>query len=174
VLTENSPPGKGFLPEVCIEWEREAKRAEGLGTRVVLLRTGVVLSRDGGALEKMLPPFRLGVGGRLGVGDQWLPWIHIHDVEGIVSHVLNTPSVTGPINLASPGIVRNADFTKALASAVSRPAILPVPVLALRLLFGEMADILLMSQRATPAALLDSGYRFKFEGLGEALKDLIG
>jgi len=172
-LTEDSPPGKGFLPEVCVEWENEAKRAEELGVRVVNLRTGIVLSPSGGALEKMLPPFRLGIGGPLGNGNQWWPWVHLDDVTGIVEHVMSTPSIRGPVNVASPGIVRNADFTSTLARAIDRPAILPAPSFALRLIFGEMADALLSSQRVIPTAALASGFAFQFENIDSALRDLL-
>ena len=172
-LTEDSPPGKGFLPEVCVEWEKEAKRAEELGVRVVNLRTGIVLSRSGGALEKMLPPFRLGIGGPLGSGNQWWPWVHLDDVTGIVEHVMKTPSIRGPVNAASPGIVRNADFTSALARALNRPAILPAPSFALRLIFGEMADALLSSERVIPTVALASGFAFQFEDIDAALRDLL-
>lgn len=172
-LTEDSPPGKGFLSDVCVEWESEAKRAEELGVRVVNLRTGVVLSRNGGALEKMLPPFRLGIGGPLGSGKQWWPWVHIADVNGVVEHVMNTPCLRGPVNLVSPGIVRNADLTSALARAVNRPAILPAPSFALRLIFGEMADALLFSERVIPSAALASGYAFQFEDIDAAFRELL-
>lgn len=172
-LTEDSRAGKGFLPDVCLEWENEAKRAEELGVRVVNLRTGIVLSRNGGALEHMLPPFRLGIGGPLGNGNQWWPWVHMADVAGIVDHAINNSSLRGPINIASPGIVRNADFTSALGRAVNRPAILPAPSFALRLIFGEMADALLWSERVIPSAALASGYSFQFEDLNAALRELI-
>ena len=114
VLDEASPPGQGFLPEVCVEWEAEARRAEEFGVRVVHLRTGLVLSTDGGALAKMLPPFRLGIGGRLGSGNQWVSWIHISDVAGIVMHSIENESLRGPVNIVAPGIVRNAQFTHEL------------------------------------------------------------
>ena len=174
VLDEASPPGQGFLPEVCIEWEGEARRAEEFGVRVVHLRTGMVLSTDGGALAKMLPPFRLGIGGRLGSGDQWVSWIHIADVAGIVMHSIEKESVRGPVNTVAPGIVRNAQFTRELASALDRPAFLPVPEFALNLVFGEMAELLLSSQRVNPRVAVETGYRFRFPEVATALKDLLG
>ena len=145
LLDEASKPGQGFLPEVCVEWEREAKRVEEFGVRVVHLRSGVVLSTEGGALAKMLPPFRLGIGGRLGDGTQWFPWIHIADVAGIVMHAIENESVRGPVNAVAPRIVTNAQFTRELASVLNRIAFLPAPEFALKLVFGEMAEALLSS-----------------------------
>jgi uncharacterized protein len=173
VLDEASSPGHGFLPDVCVEWEGEAMRAEQFGVRVVQMRTGLVLSTDGGALAKMLPPFRLGIGGRLGSGTQWVPWVHIADVAGIVMHSIENESLRGPINIVAPGIVTNAQFTSELASVLDRAAFLPVPEFALKFVFGEMAELLLSSQRVTPRAAVETGYSFQFTELAAALKDLL-
>jgi len=159
-LTESSAPGTGFLAELCTAWEKEAIAAESLGMRVVRLRTGVVLDARGGALQRMLPPFRMGAGGKLAGGKQWMPWIHIQDLVGLIQFALERP-VNGALNGAAPYPVVNADFTKALAAAVKRPAIFPVPGFALRLLFGEMSEVLLASQRAMPKAAEAAGFPFR-------------
>jgi len=174
VLTEASPSGTGFLAEICREWEAASESAERAGVRVVHVRTGVVLSKHGGALGKMLLPFRLGLGGRLGSGRQWWSWIHVDDIVGAVLRVLNTEALRGAVNLVSPTPATNAEFTLALGSALSRPAILPTPAFALRLALGEMADeVLLASQRVQPAQLLASGYGFGFRELGAALANIL-
>lgn len=173
ILNESSPPGSGFLSEVCLEWEAEVARARELGVRVALVRTGVALSPSGGALEKMLTPFKLGLGGRLGGGQQWFPWIHIDDIVGIFRHALITPAIDGPINGAAPGIVTNEEFTRELAAAVNRPVFFPIPEFALRVLMGEMAEVALASQRAFPQVALDTGYRFKYANLRPALESLL-
>ena len=173
ILDERASPGQGFLGEVCVEWEREANRAGDLGLRVAEVRIGVVLSDAGGALPRMLPAFRLGVAGDLGSGRQWFPWVHIDDVVGIFRHALMTDLVRGPMNAAAPGIVTNAGFTRALARELHRPSFLSAPAFALRLLFGEMATILLGSQRVIPGVALETGYRFRYPELNEALRDLI-
>ncbi len=172
VLTESSPPGGGFLAGVVQEWEQQADLAEALGIRVVKLRLAMVLSARGGALGGMLPAFRAGVGGRLGSGRQWMSWIHIDDVASLVRFALRQP-VAGPLNAAAPAPVTNAEFTRALAEALRRPAVLPVPVFALRLLFGEMADVLLDSQRVLPEAAIAAGFRFRYPALGGALAALL-
>ena len=172
-LEETSSPGRGFMSEVCQEWEREAARASELGIRVALVRTGVVLSADGGALEKMLPPFKMGVGGRLGSGKQWFPWIHIDDIVGIFKHTIQNSQINGPINGAAPQGATNAEFTRELGRALHRPAFLPVPEFALRALMGEMANVLFDSQRVIPAAALASGYEFHYPQLGPALTDVL-
>jgi uncharacterized protein (TIGR01777 family) len=174
VLTEQSAPGEGFLSEVCIEWEKAAAKAEDLGIRVVRLRLGVVLGRDGGALAKMLPPFRLGAGGRLGSGDQWMSWIHLDDVVGLIRHAIDSPALSGPVNATAPAPVTNAEFTRVLAAALNRPAVLPVPAFALRLLYGEMSEILLGSQRVMPAAAQSAGFQFRYTDLSRALRNLLG
>ena len=163
---------KAYLAEVCKAWENEAMAAEPLGIRVVRLRTGVVLDSRGGALKRMLPPFRLGAGGKLGNGRQWMPWIHIQDLVGLIQFALDRP-LRGPLNGVAPYPVVNADFTKALAAAVKRPAIFPVPAFALRLLFGEMSEILLASQRVLPKEAEAAGFPFRFAQLAPALADLL-
>ena len=173
ILDESSSPSSGFLSEVCLDWEAEATRARELGVRVALVRTGVALSPSGGALEKMLLPFKLGLGGRLGGGRQWFPWIHIEDVVGIFLHALMSPAVDGPINGVAPGIVTNEEFTRELAAALNRPAFFPVPQFALRALMGEMAEIVTASQRVVPQVALDTGYRFKYPNLRPALESLL-
>jgi len=173
-LEETSSPGDAFLSDVCGEWESEAAHASVLGIRVVQVRTGVVLSTGGGALPKILAPFKLGLGGRLGSGKQWFPWIHIDDIVGIFRHALNTVSLTGPVNGVAPGAATNAEFTRELAKALHRPAFLPVPEFALRALMGEMADALLASQHVVPKAATDSRYEFRYPTLAPALKSLLG
>ncbi|MEX2264213.1 MAG: TIGR01777 family oxidoreductase [Bryobacteraceae bacterium] len=172
-LTESSTPGSGFLPELCTAWEREADLAEALGIRVVKLRTGIVLGKGGGALEKMLPPFKAFVGGRLGSGRQWMSWIHIDDLVGLIRFAIDQP-LSGPVNGTAPNPVTNAQFTRELASALGRPAIFPAPALALKTLMGEMAGVLLESQKVLPKAALNAGYRFRFPELGPALRDVLG
>lgn len=171
-LTESSSAGSGYLAEVCQAWEKEAHAAEALGMRVVSVRTGIVLDSRGGALQKMLPPFRMGVGGKVGSGKQWMPWIHVQDVVDLYRFALEQ-TVKGPINGVAPYPVVNADFTKTLAASLKRPAIFPVPGFALRLLFGEMADVLLASQRVLPKAAEAAGFRFQFPQLGPALTDVL-
>jgi len=171
-LTESSAAGNGFLAEVCQAWEKEAQGAEALGMRVVFVRTGIVLDSRGGALQKMLPPFRMGVGGKVGSGKQWMPWIHAQDLVDLYRFALEQP-VKGPVNGAAPYPVVNADFTKTLAAALKRPAIFPVPGLALRVLFGEMADMLMASQRVLPKVAEAAGFRFQFPQLGPALADAL-
>jgi hypothetical protein len=171
-LTESSSAGSGFLADVCVGWEQAALGARDLGLRVVLLRSGVVLG-PGGALEKMLPPFRWGVGGKLGSGAQWMPWIHIDDAVGIVEMALNGLSLAGPVNVTAPNPVTNAEFTAALGRALRRPALFTVPAAGVRLLFGEMAEVVLASQRALPAAAEAAGYPFRFRDVQPALQDVL-
>jgi len=173
LLDERSSPGQDFLAEVCIDWEREAMAAERLGMRVVCVRIGVVMSPAGGALAKMLPPFRLGAGGRLGSGRQWMPWIHIDDLVGILLHAAWSETLRGPINGVAPAPVTNAAFTAALGHAVRRPAVLPMPAFALNVAFGEMSDMLMASQRVMPALALRSGYTFLHPDLDGALASLL-
>jgi uncharacterized protein (TIGR01777 family) len=163
-----------FLEEVTIAWEREALRAEELGLRVVLSRTGVVLSESGGALAKMLPWFKLGVGGPVGGGKQYMPWIHLDDVVGALLFCLDEPSIAGPVNLTAPEPVTNGELSKALGRALRRPAFAPVPGLALKLLYGEMAQVVLDGRRAVPSRLLEAGYEFQRPDLDEALRDATG
>jgi uncharacterized protein (TIGR01777 family) len=174
-LDEEAGPGTGFLAEVCQEWEAAADPARAAGIRVVHLRLGVVLSVMGGALARMLPPFRLGLGGRLGDGSHYLSWIGLPDVSNALAFLIDHPEMSGPINLVAPQPVTNAEFTRALARALRRPALLPVPRVALRLLFGrEMADeVFLASARLRPAVLQAAGFRFRFEELRAALDSLL-
>lgn len=172
LLSESSAPGSGFLPEVCVAWEREADAAAELGARVAKIRIGIVLEPHGGALASMLPPFRAGIGGPLASGRQWMSWIHLEDMVRLIVHAVETP-VSGSINGVAPNPVTNSEFTRQLAKALHRPAIFPVPALALKLLYGEMAQILLASQRVTPAAAVSSGFRFRYADLGPALRDLL-
>jgi uncharacterized protein (TIGR01777 family) len=172
-LTESSLPGHGFMSDLCQEWETEGGVAGEVGIRVVQVRTGVVLSSEGGALKKMIAPFKLGLGGRLGSGKQWFPWIHIEDIVGIFRHAIFTASLASPINGASPEPATNSEFTRQLARALHRPAFLPVPEMAMRVLMGEMSEVLFVSQRVVPAATLSSGYDFHFPVLAQALDDLL-
>ena len=174
VLNEKSAPGSGFLADVCREWEAANQPATDAGIQTVQLRTGIVFSLQGGALKKMLPPFRMGVGGNLGSGRQWMSWIHIQDWVGAVHHILKNDLLQGPVNMVGPKPVTNADFTKSLAAELSRPAIFPVPAFAAKLLFGQMADeVLLGSQRVEPARLVTSGYPFQFSDLARALQNCL-
>ena len=172
LLDEHAAAGRGFMSDICREWENEAESASGLGIRVVQVRTGVVLSTKGGALKKMLPPFKLGVGGPLGSGRQWFPWIHISDIVGIIRQAIDNSTMKGPVNGVAPEPVTNAEFTKQLGRALHRPAFLPVPEFALRGLMGEMADVLFGSQRVVPKAALQAGYEFQYPDLKRALENL--
>ena len=172
-LTEQSAPGTGFLSDVCVEWEREARAAEAVIVRVVVVRIGIVLGRGGGALDKMLLPFRAGVGGKIGSGRQWMPWIHIDDLVNLFLFCATTSDLTGPVNGVGPQPVRNAAFTDALAAAVHRPAVMPVPAFALKLMMGEMAEVTLHSQRIIPAAATRAGFPFAFPTLQSALADVL-
>jgi len=175
VLGEKSPIGRGFLPEVCREWEEATQAAREAGIRVVNIRIGLVLSAKGGALANMLKPFKLGLGGRIGSGQQWWSWIHVDDIVGGIHHALRSGALAGAVNLVAPNAVRNAEFAKVLASVLRRPAIFPVPEFALRLVFGKQAaeEMLLASQRVQPGKLGASGYTFRFRELRAALVDLI-
>lgn len=170
LLTEDSEQGEGFLAWVCRQWEAEAMRAEQHGIRTVCIRTGIVLGTDGGALPRMLTPFSLGLGGRLGRGNQYMSWIHINDLTGIIRLCAADPWFSGPVNGVAPGCVTNQEFTAALAAALHRPALLPVPGFLLRLLLGESADLLLSSQRVYPKRVLARGYRFQYPELTGALQ----
>ena len=173
VVDESHQQEDIYLSSVCQAWEEEANRLKSHGTRVVCLRIGIVLGDGGGALEKMLPIFKLGLGGKLGSGKQWMSWIHVDDLCGMINWALNNPDVAGPVNATSPEPVRNAEFTKTLAQAVSRPAFLPAPWFALRLVFGEFANSLFFSQRVVPRVALQNGYEFKFPNLAEAIADAV-
>lgn len=173
ILTEASAPADGFLADLCVAWEREALAAEELGVRVVTLRIGIVLGRHGGALQKMVPIWKLGAGGPFGMGAMWLPWIHVNDCAGLILHAIDNEGVRGPLNAAAPGIVRNKEFAHTLGRVVSRPAFLPVPPFALRLAVGEFAAQLLASEKVVPQAALQSGYRFQWPELEPALKNCL-
>ena len=172
VLAESAAPGSDYLSEVCAAWEKEAQAAEALGMRVVRVRIGIVLDARGGALGRMLPPFKLGAGGKLGSGRHWMSWVHLDDLAALFQFALAEP-LSGAVNGVAPNPVTNADFTRALAAAVHRPAIFPVPGLALKLLFGEMAGVLLASQRVAPKAAESAGFTFRFPTLPAALADLL-
>ena len=174
-IAEDGGPGKGFLADLCREWETEAERARRSGIRVVLLRTGLVLSPAGGALGTMLLPFKMGIGGRLGSGRQYVSWIDHDDLVGLVHHALTTRSVRGPVNATAPHPVPNATFTTILGRVLRRPTLLPVPSLAVRAMFGEMGDALLLEgARVIPETAIRSGFRFDFEGLEESLTHQLG
>lgn len=172
-LTETSPPGGGFLAEVCRAWEQEAHRAGDLGVRVVTLRTGIVLTRDGGTLPRMVTPFRWFLGGPLGSGRQWVSWIHIADVVGIIRLALERPTVAGPINLTAPEPVRMEEFAAVLGRVLKRPSVMRVPAWVLNMALGEMGGLLLTGQRVLPARALEEGYEFRHAGLAGALEDLL-
>lgn len=172
ILTENSPAGKGFFPDVCTAWEAEVKKAEEFA-RTVYLRIGVVVAKDGGALEKMLTPFKLGAGGVIGSGKQWMPWIAIDDVVGIILFALES-HISGALNATAPNPVTNHDFTKTLGRVLGRPTFVPVPEFAIKLMFGEMGETLLLQGcRVIPRRLEDAGYKFKFTDLEAALKQTL-
>ncbi|MEP6961275.1 MAG: TIGR01777 family oxidoreductase [Acidobacteriota bacterium] len=173
VLTEAEPAAKDFLGRVAAEWEREAAAAEATGARVCRIRTGVVFGRDGGALQKMLLPFKLGLGGPIGGGQQWMAWIHMADLTGLILFLLKESTVRGAFNAVSPNPVTNAEFTRALGEALHRPAILPVPALGVKLLFGEMASVILGSQRAVPDAALRAGFTFRYPDVFGALSQVL-
>ena len=172
-LDESAAPGDDFLAQVCIGWEREAQAATEHGIRVVNVRTGVVLAKSGGALAKMLLPFRLGIGGPVAGGRQYMPWIHIDDLVGIYIAALDNETWSGPVNASAPEPVTNAAFSKALGRALHRPAVAPVPAFAIRLLYGDMAEIVTEGQRAIPARPLELGYSFAHPDLDEALADAL-
>lgn len=173
-VEESEPAADDFLARVCVEWEAEAHKAEELGMRVALTRTGVVLSEDGGALEKMLPPFKLGVGGPVAGGKQYIPWIHTDDVVGALLFCLDTEAASGPVNVSAPEPVTNGEFSKALGRVLHRPAVAPVPALAIKALYGEMSIIVTTGVRAVPARLLELGYGFRQPDLEDALRAATG
>ncbi|TBV00855.1 TIGR01777 family oxidoreductase [Phytopseudomonas dryadis] len=172
-LHEDSPPGVDFAATLCVAWEETAQRAETLGIRVVLLRTGLVLAKDGGMLKRLLPPFRLGLGGRIGNGRQWMPWVHLADQIALIDFLLRHEQASGPYNACSVHPVRNAEFASELGHALHRPAILPVPAFALRAGLGELSGLLLGGQRALPVRLEEAGFAFRFTHLDVALVDLL-
>ena len=172
-LDEDTPPGHDFLAEVCVSWEREACRAEGFGLRVATIRTGVVLDQSGGALAKMLPFFKLGVGGPVAGGDQYMPWIHVDDIVSLYLAALDGTAWEGPVNASAPEPVTNAAFSKALGRALRRPAFAPVPALAIRALYGEMAEIVTKGQRVVPRRAQELGFEFAHPDLDEALRSAL-
>ena len=173
-LDESRPVGDDFLARLSADWEAEARRAEELGVRVVLNRTGMVLSPSGGALEKMLPFFKLGIGGPVAGGRQYVPWIHLDDVVGAILFELDTEAASGPVNVTAPEPATNRELSKALGRVLRRPALAPVPALAVKALYGEMAEIVTTGQRAVPARLTELGYAFRRPDLEEALRDATG
>lgn len=174
VLDENQTNGLGFLAEVCRDWETAANRATDFGVRVVTPRFGIVLAREGGALPTMLTPFRLGLGGPLGSGKQWMPWIDVHDLARLLEHILETPTLSGPLNAVAPGAVRNEEFSRCLAKVLHRPCIARVPEFAVRLALQELSSELLDSRRVSPQRLLDSGFTFGYPNLEPALREALG
>jgi uncharacterized protein (TIGR01777 family) len=170
IVTEDAPPGTDFLSQLCLNWETEAKRAEPLGMRVVLLRTGIVLGAGGGALEKMVPPFKWFSGGPLGSGKQWMSWIHLDDHVALILYLIDHQQAVGPINGTAPNPERNKDFSRALGKVLHRPSWMPVPGILLRIGLGDMADMLLTGQRVVPAAAQRLGFEFRYPTLPEALK----
>lgn len=171
---QHSPVSEDFASQLCGAWEETALRAEALGLRVVLLRTGLVLAADGGFLQRLLPPFRLGLGGPIGSGRQWMPWIHLQDEIALIDFLLHHPQARGPYNACAPQPVRNKAFAQALGRVLHRPAFLPLPGLLLRVGLGELSVLLLGGQRAVPRRLLEAGFRFSFADLDSALDDLLG
>lgn len=172
-VDESSPPGTDFLAKVCQAWEAEAKKAERLAVRVALLRTGIVLSPQGGALAKMLTPFKLGLGGPLGSGEQWMSWIHLDDLVGMILWLMDKPSVSGPVNGTAPNPATNREFSRTLASTLRRPCLFRVPGFVLKLAMGEMSSILLEGQKALPEAALSGGFAFRYPKLEPALRSLL-
>ena len=171
-LTEESPPGHDFLAQLCVAWEAEANKAKEHGLRVALVRTGIVLGKGKGALAKMVPPFKFFVGGRLGSGKQWFPWIHLDDEVGLIKFLIDNDKAEGPFNATAPNPVTMDEFCKALGKVLNRPSWAPVPASLLSLMLGEMAEMLLTGQRALPAAALKLGYQFKYQNVFEALASL--
>jgi uncharacterized protein len=172
-VTEEAPPGRGFLAETCLRWEDEAAAAGALGMRVVRARIAIVLGHGGGALAEMLTPFRMGVGGPLGSGRQWMSWIHMRDLLELVGFLLTSDAIAGPVNATSPQTVRNIDFSHALGSVLHRPALMHIPKFALHLRFGEAAEEMLKSSRVVPAVALKAGFRYRFPDLHSALADAV-
>ncbi|MXX31738.1 MAG: TIGR01777 family protein [Chloroflexi bacterium] len=168
--TESAPAGDDFLAHLCVDWEAEA---QGAGVRTVTARIGIILANEGGALPRLLFPFKLGLGGPIGLGRAWWSWVHIDDVVGGIIHALEQTNVEGALNLTAPNPVRNGEFSRALGRALGRPALMPVPPLALKLMLGEGASVLLASQRILPTRTLDLGYRFRFTEIDTALEDLV-
>ena len=174
-LDENAQPvSEDFASRLCIAWEETAQRAETLGIRVVLVRTGLVLADEGGMLQRLLPPFKLGMGGPIGNGRQWMPWVHIEDQIALIDFLMSRDDARGPYNACAPSPVRNRDFAKTLASVLHRPSFMPMPAVALRVLLGELSILLLGGQRARPDRLQEAGFTFRFTDLRAALENLLG
>lgn len=173
-IDETTPPAPGFTHDLCAAWEAAAREAEPLGVRVCLVRIGAVLDRGGGALQKMLPAFWLGLGGRLGSGRHYFPWIHREDMSAILQWLLENRQASGVYNASAPRPVTNAEFTQALARAIKRPAVLPMPEFAIKLLFGGVSEILLGSQRMLPKRLLEQGFEFRYPDIDSALAEMFG
>ncbi len=172
-VDENTPPGDDFLARLCVDWEASTALVEELGMRRAIIRTGIVLSTQGGALPRLMLPIKLGVGGPLGNGKQWMPWIHITDEVKAIAFLIANENASGPFNLTAPKPVTNAEFTKTLARKLHRPAFMKVPGAALKILLGEMAEMLLTGQRALPSRLLELGYKFSYPNLEDALDNLL-
>jgi len=172
-LSEDEEPADNFLAKLCADWEKEAAKVEELGVRRVSVRTGLVLSKDEGLLKQMIPSFKLFLGGYLGNGKQWFPWIHINDIVGLYLHIIDNDKFNGAVNAASPGIVRMKQFAKTLGRVLHRPSFLPIPKFAIKILKGELGNYATDSQRVVMNKLLKSGYKFKFENLEDALRDLL-
>jgi hypothetical protein len=173
ILTESSSAGNDFIADVVKNWEGEAAEASAIGVRTAMLRQGIVLSKKGGALAKFLPPFKFFIGGALGNGKQWFPWIHIDDLIAIYLFILDNSEISGSVNVVSPNLVTMREFVKVLGKTLHRPSVFSVPEIALKIMLGEAASTILSSQRVVPQELIDKGFKFKFEKLEEALKDLI-
>jgi len=173
LLTEGEPHGDDFLARVSKDWETEALKAKEKGIRVVAARFGIVLGKSGGAIEKMIPAFRLGLGGALGSGMQWFPWIHMDDLLSAFTFILENQDVEGPVNFCAPNPVRNRDLAKTVGRVLNRPAVLPAPAFMIRLILGEFGNALLYSQRAIPEKLLRYGFRFKYPEIADAVRDIV-
>jgi uncharacterized protein (TIGR01777 family) len=173
-LTEDSPPGDDFLARLCIDWEQAARAVESAGVRCVTVRVGVVLDKEGGALAKLLTPFKLGAGGPVGSGKQWMSWIHHEDMTGLFLLALDNGETKGPLNGTAPGPVTNREFGRALGRALHRPAFMPTPGFALRLMLGEVADVVLTGQRVLPKYTQRLGYTFKYPTIDAALQEIVG
>ena len=174
IIDENSGYDNSFSSNLCQKWEASALKAEPLGIRTCLLRTGIVLGKNGGALSKMLPPFKMGLGGKLGHGEQWMPWVHLDDLVGIIIYCINNDNLKGPVNGTSPNPVINQVFTKTLGLALKRPTIFPMPKVVIKLLMGQMGEeLLLVGKKILPQKVLDAGYDFKYKTLDDALKNIV-
>jgi uncharacterized protein (TIGR01777 family) len=173
-INEHGNPDNSFSSQLCQQWELSAQQAEKLGIRTCLLRTGIVLGKNGGALKKMLPPFKLGLGGKIGSGTQWMPWIHIDDMIGLIDLCINNKDISGAINCTAPNPVTNSTFTKTLAAAINRPTIFPMPAFVIKLLMGQMGEELLLNgKKVVPQKALDFGYQFKYQNIEKALAAIV-